>query len=47
MVGSPDGKLLYQDFVAGDAREAEALGAELAQKLLEQGASALLTEGEA
>ena len=47
MVAGPDGEPFYQDFVAGDAREAEALGAELAQKLLEQGASALLTEGEA
>ncbi|MDE2899839.1 MAG: hydroxymethylbilane synthase [Chloroflexota bacterium] len=44
MVASVDGMHSYRDFVAGEAREAEALGGKLAQTLLEQGASELLEE---
>ncbi|MCY4623496.1 MAG: hydroxymethylbilane synthase [Chloroflexi bacterium] len=44
MVAGVGGEPLYRDYVAGEARDAEALGGELAQKLLEQGAAALLAE---
>ena len=47
MAASVDGEQSFRATVEGAASEAEALGTELAQKLLEQGASALLTEGEA
>ena len=44
MVAHPSGELMYRDFAAGEARDAESLGEELARKLLEQGAAALLAE---
>ena len=47
MAASVDGEQSFRATVEGAASEAEALGDALARRLLEQGASALLTEGEA
>ena len=47
MAASVDGEQCFRATVEGAASEAEALGDALARRLLEQGASALLTEGEA
>jgi hydroxymethylbilane synthase len=42
LVGEPDGSRLIEDEVAGPAAEAEALGTELAERLLAAGAAAIL-----
>ena len=47
MVASVDGEQSFRATVEGAASEAEALGDALARRLLEDGASELLTEGEA
>lgn len=44
LVASPDGKTLIRDTVAGPAREGEALGAALAERLLARGADRILRE---
>ena len=45
MAASVDGAQCYRATVSGDAANADALGEALAQRLLQDGASALLTEG--
>lgn len=45
MAASVDGTLCYRATVSGDAANADALGEALGQRLLQDGASALLTEG--
>ncbi len=42
LVGSPDGTLIYEDRIAGPARDAASLGVRLAVRLMEAGAAALL-----
>jgi hydroxymethylbilane synthase len=42
LVGSPDGRSIIVDEVSGEARDAAALGAELAERLLAAGAGKLL-----
>ena len=44
LVGSLDGKILLEDAVAGSVNDAEALGVELAEKLLAAGADKILKE---
>ena len=44
LVGSLDGKILLEDQVIGSINDAEALGVELAEKLLGQGADKILQE---
>jgi len=44
LVGRPDGTDLIRDHHTGDRRRAEALGSELAEKLIRQGAEAILRE---
>jgi hydroxymethylbilane synthase len=44
LVGSLDGKILLEDQVIGSVNDAEALGVELAKKLLVQGADKILQE---
>lgn len=44
MVASLDGRKMIRDEVAGPLEQAEGLGVELAEKLLSQGADAILTE---
>ena len=47
LVALPDGSEHIRDSVDGAASDAEALGEQLAERLLEQGAAALLAEAEA
>lgn len=42
LVGEPDGSKIYQAEVTGRAKDAEALGVELAERVLEQGAGVVL-----
>jgi len=42
LVGEPDGSLIIQDQIHGSLQEAEALGVELAKKLLDSGAGKIL-----
>ncbi|MDX2349669.1 MAG: hydroxymethylbilane synthase [Porticoccus sp.] len=44
LVGSPDGKQVIRDDLLGDVSNPEALGVELAKKLLEQGAGEILRD---
>ena len=44
VVGSPDGRCVYRDSIAGDVGRAEAIGIELAERLLAAGADVLLAE---
>jgi hydroxymethylbilane synthase len=44
LVGSPDGKQVIRDDLLGDVSNPEALGVELAKKLLEQGAGEILKD---
>lgn len=44
LVGSPDGKQVIRDDLVGDVSSPEALGVELAKKLLEQGAGEILRD---
>jgi hydroxymethylbilane synthase len=44
VVGSPDGSKVYRGTIDGDASRAEALGVELANRLLSAGADVLLAE---
>jgi len=44
LVGRPDGSEVVRDEIRGPAANAEALGVELAEKLLNQGAETILTE---
>jgi hydroxymethylbilane synthase len=44
VVGSPDGSTMYRGSIEGPSERAEALGVELANRLLSQGADALLAE---
>jgi hydroxymethylbilane synthase len=44
LVGRPDGSEVIRDEIRGQASDAEALGLELAEKLLNQGATAILSD---
>jgi hydroxymethylbilane synthase len=44
LVGRPDGTELIRDTISGPADEAEALGAELGERLLQQGADRILRD---
>ncbi len=44
LVGRPDGSEVVRDDIRGPARQAEALGVELAERLLKQGAEGILQE---
>ena len=47
LVALPDGSEFIRDSVTGPAQDAEALGEQLAGRLLEQGAAAMLAATEA
>ena len=44
LVGSLDGSVVFRETASGDTREAEGLGIELAETLIERGAAELLTQ---
>jgi len=44
LVGRPDGTLMLRSEVSGKAEDAEALGIQLAEDLLSQGADKILAE---
>jgi len=44
LVGSPDGAQIIRDDISGSVNDAEALGIELAERLLQRGAGDILRE---